>query len=208
MFTYDFPRPAVTVDLVTFCLAEGELRVLLIRRNEPPFSGTWTLPGGFVHEREPLQTTAMRVLRSKALLDDVYLEQLATFGDPERDPRDHVISVAYFVILPLGFDYGGPGHWFNVDSLPDMGFDHRNIARVALERLRGKLTYTDIGFRFMRPEFTLGELQQSWETVLGTSLDKRNFRKAMLKQVHDTGKKSTGGAHPPAKIFRRGSPSK
>ena len=206
MFTYDFPRPAVTVDLVTFCLAEGELRVLLIRRNEPPFSGAWTLPGGFVHEREPLRRTALRVLSSKASLDDVYLEQLATFGDPERDPRDHVISVAYFAILPLGLEYEGPGQWFNVDSLPGMGFDHQNIATVALERLRAKLSYTDIGFKFMHPEFTLGELQKSWETILGMSLDKRNFRKAILKQVQDTGKKSTGGAHPPAKIFRRGSP--
>ena len=202
MFTYEYPRPALTVDLVTFSVSEGRLQILLIQRGEQPFAGMWTLPGGFVHEREPLRSTALRILSAKTSLDDVYIEQLATFGEPDRDPRDHVVSVAYFVILPIGFDYDGPGQWFDVAALPGMGFDHERIAGVALERLRGKLTYTDIGFEFLRPEFTLGELQQCWETILGSQLDKRNFRKAILKRVEDTGRKSTGGAHPPAKIFR------
>ncbi len=205
MFTYEYPRPAVTVDLVAFAVHDSALQVLLIRRPEDPFIGAWTLPGGFVHDREPLEQTAVRVLSDKADLGDVFMEQLRSFGDPDRDPRDRIISVAYFAILPEGHVYSGPGSWFDVDALPELGFDHREIADVAIERLRSKLGYTDIALEFMSGSFTLGELQKKWEAVLGQALDKRNFRKSVAarKLVVETGRKSGGGAHPPAKLYRR-----
>ncbi|MEM9333388.1 MAG: NUDIX domain-containing protein [Pseudomonadota bacterium] len=207
MVSYDFPRPAVTVDLATFQVSRGKLRILLIQRPESPFAGEWTLPGGFVHEREALQTTARRILSAKASLSEAHLEQLATFGAPERDPRGRVISIAYFAILDVDCAYEGPGDWFAVDALPETGFDHSEIIATAIERLRGKLSYTDIGFAFMPAEFTLGALQKTWEAVLGTPLDKRNFRKSILSRgdIESTGRKSTGGAHPPAMIYHRSS---
>ena len=205
MVTYEFPRPAVTVDLAAFRVTGEDLELLLIERAEEPFKGAWTLPGGFVHEKELLETTAARVLSNKAQLDGIYLEQLATFGAPDRDPRGHVISVAYFAILGGETVYSGPGEWFPVDMLPPTGFDHGQIIATAVERLRGKLTYTDIGYAFMPAEFTLTALQKTWESVLGAPLDKRNFRKSVLSRgkVEATGKKSTGGAHPPAMLYRR-----
>ncbi len=205
MVNYDFPRPAVTVDLVTFRVRDEQLQILLIQRPEAPFEGGWALPGGFVHEDEALEATARRVLDAKASLHEVHLEQLATFGAPDRDSRDRVISVAYFAILDVDAVYEGPGRWFAVDALPATAFDHDDITSTAIERLRGKLGYTDIGFAFMPKEFTLGALQKTWEAVLGAPLDKRNFRKSILarEQVEATGRKSTGGAHPPAMIYRR-----
>lgn len=205
MFTYEFARPAVTVDLVTFAIRDNALNVLLIERREPPFEGSWTLPGGFVHDREPLEQTALRVLAAKVELGDVFIEQLFTFGEPDRDPRDRTLSVAYFAVLASDRRYDGPGTWFRSEELPALGFDHDAIVAVAIERLRAKLGYTDIGLEFMPQEFTLGELQRSWESVLNKPLDKRNFRKSILGRhlIKATGRKSRGGAHPPASIYRR-----
>ncbi len=204
MFSYEFPRPAVTVDLVTFAVHDGALEVLLIERAETPFAGAWTLPGGFVHDREPLEATAVRVLSAKAELADVHMEQLATFGAPDRDPRDRIISVAYFAVLPRDHAYDGAGSWFPVDALPELGFDHAEIIDAAVERLRAKLSYTSLALEFMPGEFTLGELQKCWESILGAPLDKRNFRKSVTarKLVVETGGNSRGGAHPPAKLYR------
>ncbi|MEM7430521.1 MAG: NUDIX domain-containing protein [Pseudomonadota bacterium] len=204
MVTYEYPRPALTVDLVTFRVNNDQLELLLIQRDNQPFQGAWALPGGFVHENEPLEATASRVLSAKAELTDVFLEQLATFGAPERDPRDRVVSVAYFALLPAGAGYNGPGEWFAVDGLPQTAFDHAHIIDTAIDRLRAKLSYSDIGFSLMPPEFTLTELQKTWEAVLASSLDKRNFRKGALARdrLEATGKKTSGGAHPPAMIYR------
>ncbi|MEO0615594.1 MAG: NUDIX domain-containing protein [Pseudomonadota bacterium] len=204
MIQYDFPRPAVTVDLVAFRVQQDTLELLLIERDQPPFAGRWTLPGAFVHENEPLETTASRILQEKAHLEGIYLEQLATFGKPGRDPRGHVLSVAYFAIVNAATVDEGKTHWFSVDALPETGFDHDDIIATAVQRLRGKLTYTDIGFAFLPDTFTLTELQKTWQAVLGTPLDKRNFRKSILSQqrVVATGEKSSGGAHPPAMLYR------
>ena len=204
MPTYDYPRPAVSVDLVAFRVAGARLETLLMRRPAPPFEGAWTLPGGFVHEDEPLETTAVRVLSEKASLEDIYLEQLATFGAPDRDPRGRVISVAYFAVLDSDSGYDGDAKWFPADDAPPTGFDHDEILATALQRLRAKLGYSDIGFAFVPAEFTLTELQKTWEAVLGEPLDKRNFRKSVLARgcVEPTGRKSSGGAHPPAMIYR------
>lgn len=210
MVKYEFPRPALTVDLVAFRVNADALEVLLIRREEAPFKGSWTLAGGFVHDGESLEETAHRVLKSKADLGEVHIEQLQTFGDPDRDPRERVITVAYFALLQIGKQYDGPGQWFAVDELPKTGFDHERIIATAIERLRAKIAYSDIGFHFMPEEFTLTELQRCFEAVLDESLDKRNFRKSMQKQerVIETGRKSKGGAHPPAMIYRHRSTDK
>ncbi len=204
-YTYEFSRPAVTVDLVAFRIHDDALEVYLIRRPEPPFKGHWTLPGGFVHENEALEATALRILSDKTEIGDVYLEQLATFGAPDRDPRDRTISVAYFAILADGDAAGTDGDWFAADAPPELGFDHTSILTVAVQRLRAKLTYSDLGLAFMPETFTLTELQRSFEAVLGQALDKRNFRKSILSsgRVEATGEKSTGGAHPPAMLYRR-----
>lgn len=189
---------------MAFRVNQDILELLLIERKEPPFGGRWTLPGAFVREKEPLEATAARILREKAHLDGIYLEQLATFGAPDRDPRGHVLSVAYFAIVNAATLDDGTGQWFAVDTLPKTGFDHDDIIATAIQRLRGKLTYTDLGFAFLPDTFTLTELQKTWQAILDTTLDKRNFRKSILSQarVVATGRKSSGGAHPPAMLYR------
>lgn len=189
---------------MAFRVLGDALELLLIERQEPPFAGSWTLPGAFVHENEPLEATAARILEEKAHLEGIHLEQLATFGKPGRDPRGHVLSVAYFAIVNAATIDEGTAHWFPIDALPKTGFDHDDIIATAVQRLRGKLTYTDLGFAFLPDTFTLTELQQTWQAILGTTLDKRNFRKSILSQqrVVATGEKSSGGAHPPAMRYR------
>ena len=203
MFSYAFPRPAVTVDTVALRIETDALKVLLIRRDAPPFKRRRALPGGFVHDREPLHAAARRVLSDKARVRELYLEQLATFGAPKRDPRERTISVAYLAIASTDYVYVGDGEWRDVHTLPVLAFDHAHIVDVALERLRAKLPYTDLAFRFLPQAFTLTQVQSVHETVLRTTLDKRNFRKLLLQkgQVRETGAKSTGGAHPPAKLY-------
>ncbi|MEO0423968.1 MAG: NUDIX domain-containing protein [Pseudomonadota bacterium] len=203
--TYDYPRPAVTVDLVAFRVADGQLELQLIRRSEAPYRDAWALPGAFVHEREPLRATAARVLSAKSALAGIHLEQLATFGDdPKRDPRGHIISVAYLAILNERASDQGRGEWFAPDALPKLAFDHRQIIDTAVERLRNEIRHTRISLAFMPATFTMTALQNTWEAVLGEPLDKRNFRKSMRQHdwLVDTGKKSTGGAHPPAALYR------
>lgn len=203
MFSYEFPRPAVTVDLVALSIIGRTLSVLLVKRDAEPFAGQFALPGGFVHEDEPLESSALRVLDTKACIERVYMEQLATFGAPERDPRGRIISIAYIVVVPEDYQYDGDGAWHAFDQIPSLAFDHEAIVAVALQRVRAKLEYSDLGLRFMPVEFTLTHAQRTFEAILNRPLDKRNFRKALLAKgvVAETGHKSTGGAHPPAKFY-------
>ncbi|MEN7341439.1 MAG: NUDIX domain-containing protein [Pseudomonadota bacterium] len=204
MVEYPFPRPAVTVDTIVFRVTDAVLEVLLIRRDASPFAGSWALPGGFVHEDEPLEATAARVLGEKAGVTTYHLEQLGTFGAPDRDPRDRVISVAYFAIINGDPAVDKNAEWFSVDDVPPTAFDHDHIIATAIQRLRSKLTYTRIGFAFVPDVFTLPQLQRTWEAVLKAPLDKRNFRKMVMAdgQVIATGEKTRGGAHPPAMLYR------
>jgi 8-oxo-dGTP diphosphatase len=173
----------VTVDLVIFALHDWELQVLLIQRGVPPFEGRWALPGGFVLEGESLEAAARRELDEETGVRDVYLEQLYTFGDPERDPRGRFVTVAYYALLtteaaPLvaGTD-AGAARWMPARKHPPLAFDHERILRYALERLANKLEYTTVGFQLLPKKFTLGQLQRVYEAVLGRTLDKRNFRR-------------------------------
>ena len=205
-----YPRPLVTVDVVLFTFTEGELRVLLIRRKHPPFEGCWALPGGFVGIDEPLEEAAARELFEETGVKDLYLEQLYTFGDPDRDPRGRVITVAYFAIMSADAaqstragDDASETRWFDVYHLPPLAFDHERIIKYALVRLRYKLEYTALGFLLLPKEFTLSQLQQVYEVVLQERLDKRNFRRKILAQgiVEESGRLHYGD-HRPARLYR------
>jgi 8-oxo-dGTP diphosphatase len=184
--TYIHPRPALAVDCVVFGLDEDDLKVLLIRRGIEPFAGRWALPGGFVHLDETIDEAARRELREEAGVERVYLEQLYTFGEVDRDPRERVVSVAYYALVNLSAHAvqaatdAREAAWFAVDDLPRLAFDHDAIVEKAIERLRGKVRYKPIGFELLPRKFTLTQLQRVYEKVLDQELDKRNFRKKVL----------------------------
>lgn len=185
-YTYEHPRPALTVDCVVFGLDEEDLKVLLVQRDVEPFQGRWALPGGFVHLEEGLDDAARRELQEETGLDRVFLEQLYTFGDPGRDPRGRVVSVAYYALVKLG-DHkvraatdAREASWFPVWDPPSLAFDHDRILQTALARLKGKVRYQPLGFELLPAKFTLTQLQRVYETILERPLDKRNFRKKLL----------------------------
>ena len=185
-FCYEYPRPALTVDCVVFGYDAEELKVLLIQRDQQPFAGKWALPGGFVHLDETLDEAARRELREETGVSDLYLEQLYTFGELQRDPRERVVSVAYYALVDL-FHYqlsaatdARNADWFPVGDTPPLAFDHEQILAMAHQRLRGKVRYQPIGFELLPKKFTLTQLQRLYETLLGITLDKRNFRKKIL----------------------------
>lgn len=187
VYSYEYPRPALTVDCVVFGLEEGALKLLLIQRDRPPFEGCWALPGGFVDLDEDLETAARRELQEETGVQDLFLEQLYTFGAVDRDPRDRVVSVAYYALVNLhehpaeAASDARAAQWFRVSALPSLAFDHAEVVAIALGRLKGKLRYEPIGFELLPRKFTLSQLQQLYETVLAQPLDKRNFRKKILK---------------------------
>lgn len=210
---FDIPasqRPAVTVDIVVFTLQERELHSLLIKRSYPPFQERWALPGGFVKLDEPLDQAARRELEEETGLHDVYLEQLYTFGEPSRDPRTRVISVAYFALVradqqtPHTSNESSEVRWFPVRELPQpLAFDHDQILRFAVDRLRSKLEYTTLAFQLLPQVFTLPELKQTYEQILGEQLDRGNFYRkikeaALLEPVGQV--RESGGR--PAALYR------
>jgi 8-oxo-dGTP diphosphatase len=177
----------VTVDIVLFTIRERKLHLLVIKRLAKPFDGRYALPGGFVLEPESLDEAAARELREETGVDKVYLEQLYTFGTPDRDPRGRVVTVAYYALVPniealqAGTD-ASDARWFPVAELPSLAFDHATIVEYACQRLRNKLDYTNVGFELLPRKFTLTELQLVHEAILGESLDKRNFRRRILQK--------------------------
>ena len=184
--TYEYPRPALTVDCVVFGLDEGELEVLLIRRGLEPFLGRWALPGGFIHGDETLEEAARRELEEETGLRRVFLEQLYSFSAVDRDPRERVVTVAYYALVKLS-DHkvraatdATDAAWFALSDLPELAFDHAQIVEMALERLKGKVRYQPIGFELLPRKFTLTQLQRMYEIILDHPLDKRNFRKKIL----------------------------
>lgn len=210
-YTYEFPRPALTVDLVIFTVAEGALKVLLVRRGEAPFLGEWALPGGFVREGEGLEAAARRELAEEAGLEDeaLYLEQLYSFGEPGRDPRGHTVTVAHTALVRSELALAAAGDaadaaWWPVGALPSaLAFDHAQILAYAHQRLKWKLDYTSVGFELLPPSFTLVALQQLYEAILGKALDKRNFRKklAALEVLQEVGEVKPEGPGRPAKLY-------
>jgi 8-oxo-dGTP diphosphatase len=205
----------VTVDIVIFTVRDGALQVLLVKRGVPPFAGQYAIPGGFIHADESLEAAAIRELHEETGVRNLFLEQLYSFGDPCRDPRGRVITVAYYALIAsdklsvvAGADAAEAG-WFAVTKVPPLAFDHQQILACALERLRNKLEYTTVGFQLLPAKFTLGELQLVYEAILNRKLDKRNFRRKIallkilkpLRQYQHTGRK-------PAQLHRFAAPTK
>ncbi len=207
-----YRQVSVTVDVILFRFFENDLKVLLIKRRAWPFEGFWAIPGGFVGFDEPLEQAALRELAEETNVHDVYLEQLYTFGDPQRDPRTRVITVAYFALLSAdqaeatrlrGDTDAVDARWWSIYDLPSLAFDHAKILDYALRRLRWKLEYTALGFMLLPKAFTLSELQSAYEIILGEELDKRNFRRKILaaEVLEETGETSEGPGRP-ARLYR------
>ncbi len=210
-YAYKFPRPGITVDCVVFGLDDRDsLKVILIQRKLPPFQGQWALPGGFVHLDETLEEAAWRELREETGIQNVFLEQLYTFGDLNRDPRERIMTVAYYALVNLGEYHlkattdAADAAWFAIDNLPELAFDHSEIFQTALNRLRGKIRYEPIGFELLPQKFTLSQIQKLYETILGQKLDKRNFRKKILKMnlLRELDEVQTDVAHRAARLYQ------
>lgn len=208
-FSYEYARAALAVDCVVFGLDE-DLQALLIQRDLPPFQGRWALPGGFVRMDETLDEAARRELSEETGITRVYLEQLYTFGDLERDPRERVVSVAYYALVKLS-DHrvkaatdAREAAWFSVVDLPRLAFDHDRVLQTALDRLRGKVVYQPIGFELLPPKFTLSQLQRMYEVILEKALDKRNFRKKVLAMglLEELDEVEQDVAHRAARLYR------
>jgi 8-oxo-dGTP diphosphatase len=205
-----YERPSVTVDVVIFSLHQEDLQVLLIQRKYEPYQGAWAIPGGFVQMDESLEEAARRELLEETAVSNVYLEQLFTFGKPDRDPRTRVITVAYIALVPhdaiqpRAGDDAADAAWFSMNDLPDLAFDHQEIIDYALTRLRYKLEYTTVGFELLPNQFTLTELQQAYELILGETLDKRNFRNKITAAeiLEESGKMKQEGKGRPAKLYQ------
>jgi ADP-ribose pyrophosphatase YjhB (NUDIX family) len=200
--------PLVAVDVVIFTIAEAALQALLVEVKGGPFAGRWAFPGGLVPVGEAPEVTATRELLAQTGIRDLYLEQLRTFGDPARDPHTHVVSVAYFALVSAkGEAQGGnPKYarlaWFPVRALPSLAYDHNAIAQYALTRLQAKLEYTNIVYSLLPHEFTLGELQEIYEIILGRRLDRRNFRKKILAAgLLKALRRQRRGRHRPAQLY-------
>ncbi len=217
----EFDRPSVTVDVVILTVADAHLGVLVHRRPEDPYAGAWALPGGFVQLDETLEDAARRVLRVKGGLEDVWLEQLYTFGDLDRDPRTRVLSVSYMALVDVDRFRGSTaedadtavativehdGDWqVTVDgTAAALAFDHERIVTTAVERLRGKLDWTPVGYQLLPDEFTLRDLQAVHEVVGGARLNKQSFRRRMLNsgELEDTGRLEEDVSHRPASFYR------
>ncbi len=223
----EFPHPSLAVDVVLLTVLQGALRVALVQRLEHPCRGYWALPGGFVGMKESLDVAAARVLVSKAGLEGVFLEQLYTFGAPDRDPRTRVVSVAYYALVypgrltateppefllgrvqvPWFGEAGGPANVARKDGkLLRLAFDHRDMIGMAVKRIRGKLDYAPIGFQLLLSTFTLRDLQAVHEVILGRRLNKDSFRRRMLAsgELHATGERERTVGHRPAELYRYG----
>lgn len=209
--TYEYPRPALTVDTVIFGLdvEENELQILLIERGIEPFKGKWAIPGGFVIPGESIDDAARRELEEECGVRNIFLEQLYTFGKPDRDPREHVVTVSYYALvnmnehnLQAGTDAKAAA-WFSIHDIPKLAFDHDKIVKTALERLRGKIRYHPLGFELLPKKFTLTQLQKLYEIVLEQPLDKRNFRKKVLSLgiLTDLEEIQTNVSHRAARLY-------
>jgi 8-oxo-dGTP diphosphatase len=213
-WTYDWPRPAVTVDVALFTVAgtlqQLRLRVLLIQRGDEPYRGKWALPGGFVHADEDLPAAAARELAEETGIGEVYLEQVGAVATPGRDPRGHTVTVVWVGLVPgdrcelRASGDAALARWFDVADLPRLAFDHAELLKQALEHLRRRIAEAPVCFELLPEEFTLSELQALVEAILGRPVDRRNFR----RKVHELGlvEEAPGvrreGAHRPAQLYR------
>ena len=200
----------LSVDAVVFGYESEIISVLLIKRKYEPFKGKWAIPGGFVLESESLEEAVQRELKEETGIEIDYLEQLYTFGNPKRDPRSRVVSVAYFgLIKPSAFKIFASTdaeevQWFKITELPDLSFDHEQILQLAIARLQAKITYEPIGFELLDTKFPFSDLEKLYTTLLGRAIDRRNFRKKMLSLniLDELDEKVSKGSGRPANLFK------
>lgn len=185
MFTYKYPHPAVTTDSVIFGFDGSSINILLIERGGEPFKGAWALPGGFIHMDETVEEGARRELREETNIQDVYLEQFHIFSDVNRDPRERILSVAFFALVSkndfevIAGDDASKAQWHEWNHLPPLAFDHAEIIRMARERLQEKLRISPIAFKLLGSEFKMDELQRIYELIHEKKYDRRNFMRKM-----------------------------
>ena len=183
-YCYKYPHPAVTTDCVIFGFNGERLQVLLIERGIEPYKGHWAFPGGFLKMDETAEEGAKRELKEETGLADAYIQQLYTFSNPDRDPRERVITIAYYALVKIqevkGGDDAASARWFPLDEIPPLAFDHDYILRMATQKLREQIHFQPIGFELLPEKFTIKELQSLYEAILGINFDRRNFAKKML----------------------------
>lgn len=184
-YSYKHPHPAVTTDCVIFCFDGKELNVLLVQRGVEPFKGAWAFPGGFLHMDETANQCALRELKEETNLSPEHLEQFHTFTDVDRDPRERVITIAYFALVKkrevIGGDDATVAKWFKMNEIPRLAFDHDFIFRKALTALKEKIHFEPIGFELLDEEFSMPDLQRLYEAILDVKFDRRNFQKKMIQ---------------------------
>lgn len=204
-----YPYAVIATDVGIFTIKDHQLHVLLINMKKAPFAGMWAIPGGLVKGEESVDTAARRHLFEKTGVQNVYLEQLATFGEVDRDPFGRVVSVAYMALiashglhLSTTSEYGSV-QWFNALRSPKLAYDHAEILKTAITRLRARLQYTNIAYTLLPKKFTLTQLQEVYEIILGTTLDRRNFRKKILSLgiIRKTEKRQEGRKNRPAGLY-------
>lgn len=182
-YTYKYPHPSVTTDCVIFGFDGTRLKVLLIERGLEPFKGHWAFPGGFLNMDESAETGALRELREETGLKEAYIRQFHTFSDPDRDPRERVLTIAYYALVRIqdvkGGDDAARAEWFALDEVPPLAFDHEAILQEALKELRKQICFEPIGFELLPEKFTMKELQLLYESILGIRFDRRNFYNKM-----------------------------
>lgn len=185
MYQYKYPHPAVTTDSVVFGFDGTSLNLLLIERGMEPYKGSWALPGGFLKMDETAEVGALRELQEETNVTDIYMEQFQTFTAVDRDPRERVLTIAFLAFVRqekyeiMAGDDAALARWFPISNLPELAFDHQEIIRVALEKLRWKITYEPLAFRLLNKTFTMTQVQTIYEVVLGQTFDRRNFHKKM-----------------------------
>lgn len=204
-----YPKPSVTVDCVLFGYHEGRISVLLLNRKEEPFANMWTLPGGFLRMDETFEQAATRVLSDKMGINEVFLEQLFSFDAPQRDPRGRVLSIAYFALVnPTKYDViagsaANDVQWFDWKNCPALGFDHVEILKVAINRLKNKILWQPVGFELLDTQFSMTDLQTLYETILEIEFDRRNFYKRIMEFdiLKKVGTRQNGGKGRSADLF-------
>mgnify|MGYP006134588975 CR=1 FL=1 len=205
------PNISLTVDAIVFGYEPKEgLSVLLVKRKYPPFKGRWAIPGGFVKEKESLEQAVERELEEETGVKVNYLEQLYSFGNPKRDPRSRIVTIAYYgLVRNSNFELfaatdAEDAQWFHLNELPKLAFDHQRILDYALERLRNKISYEPVGFKLLDEKFTMEEIHHLYETIYNRKLDRRNFRKKFLKLdiLEELEEKSGGGRGRPGSYYR------
>ena len=184
-YSYKHPPPAVTTDCVIFCFDGKDLSVLLIKRGVEPFKGSWAFPGGFLKMDESADECALRELKEETGLTPEHLEQFHTFTAVDRDPRERVVTIAYFALIKksnvVGGDDATEAKWFKIDELPTLAFDHKQIFKEAHTALKQKIHFEPIGFDLLEEEFSMPSLQRLYEAILEVKFDRRNFQKKMLQ---------------------------